>query len=151
MQFIIRDNDIDEIIIDIDEVDKKIVEHYYADFKQWLREGPVFFVQNKVPARMEALLKEIVPVLKSENVDIPEDAKQCCAMWFDRPDYMNRRERDEEMVAKRKADHEAIEAEALKEAQARSAIEQAKRIKQQEDIQLLIDQAVQDALTKAIS
>lgn len=117
MQFIIRDNGVDEIIIDIPEIDKQIVEHYVIDFKEWIKEGPVNFVTGKPEARRKALVLETQSMLKEQGIPIPEDDYEICRWRFSQPGYMNRKQNDEARMAEKLAQAEAAQAEALSAAQ----------------------------------
>lgn len=107
MQFIIRDSGMDEIIIDIPDIDKQIIEHYVPCFKEWIKTGPLCFVQNKSEARRKALVEETKSILKSQNLPIPLDDYEICGWAFAQSDYMNRKQRDAAQVADLKAQIEA--------------------------------------------
>lgn len=142
MQIIIKDGEINEIIIDISDIDQQIVEHFVVDLKEWLREGPAFYIQNKIESRTKALYEEILPVLSSENATLPTDKKQCCVMWFARPDYKNRRQRDEDDRLMK--EQIALQAAAEAEAEARSAAQTAADTQRE-----AIAAAVREAITAA--
>lgn len=137
MQFIIRDDGVDEIIIDIPGIKKKIVEHYVIDFKQWIKEGPVFFVANKSEAREKALAEESISILRAAQIPIPEGTRAICEARLAMPGYKNRKERDAEEAGLRAQQI----AEAIAQTEAETIALQQQR---QVDLQVAVAEAIKN-------
>lgn len=103
MQFVIRENGVDLEVVNISEIDKKIVEHYVKCFKTWISEGPVNFVRGKSIARRNALKDEAVRALLFANKSIPHTEDDVFSKYFALPGYKPLwKEQEEILINKQK-------------------------------------------------
>ncbi len=111
MQFIIRENGVDLEVVNISEIDKKIVEHYVKCFKTWICEGPVSFVKGKSAARRNALKSEAIAMLSICGESIPSDEEEMFSKYFALSNYKplwqsQQEEREERLLVEQKNQQE---------------------------------------------
>lgn len=96
MQFIIRENGVDLEVVEISEIDKKVVEHYVGCFKSWICAGPKFFVENKAKARRDALRSVAVQALRDAGKSLLLTEDEMFAAYFALPGYKTMKQAEEE-------------------------------------------------------
>ena len=76
---------------EISELDKKIVEHYVVDFKEWIDTA----ITQKIACRKKELLKELTLLALAEKKPLPGgEIDQVLALHLDSPNYKSRKERE---------------------------------------------------------